>query len=337
VSALGVAAASQLVRPSSMLAAGRRACVMGLFSDYAFTGSRGSVDSMQVALGRPFAGYRVNSEMGKPFPPDALCNARDLGMNVTFHNAYCNWGGLPVQWADLAAGAKDADIIAAAHAIMADSRWSNSVPYTFTFHHEMSTGITGNNADGYTYGTAADYIAAFRRVRSLFESVGAIVHQGGPVRFCYTPVLSHVPGSPGCARHNMAGETDPGPQYYELVGYDYYNHQTVSGTLQETADQAPQCVSAMRAFAGARGKRWLLNEFGVSEGQTDEKATFLRAFYGAIKDQDTGPGPGRCIAVYYSHVGDSVGRQPYYIDTSASSLQAFKDIMADPFYQRLAA
>ena len=336
VSALGVAAASQLVRPSSMLGATRPACALGLFSDFAFTGSRGSVDSMQVALGRPFAGYRVNWVMGKPFPPHALQNAIDLGMKLTFHNACSDWNGLPVLWKDIAAGTKDADISAAAKAIMADSRWSVDRPYNFSFHHEMSTGITTNNHSNSYYGTAADYIAAFRRVRALFEDAGAIVRQGGPVRFCYTPLLSHVHGAPNCARHNLADETDPGPEHYEMVGYDYYNHKTASGTLQEPASAAPAFISAARAFAQSRGKRWLLNEFGVAEGQPNEKAAFLSAFYGAIKDQDTGPGAGRCVAVFYSHVGTYVGRQPYYIDTSASSLQAFKDVMADPFFQRMA-
>ena len=78
---------------------------------------------------------------------------------------FLNWkaqrtNGAVVPWSTIASGAEDAAIAARADAVKAFGS-----PVYLTFHHEPEDDLG-------TWGTAADYAAAFRRVVTVFRSRG---------------------------------------------------------------------------------------------------------------------------------------------------------------------
>ena len=78
---------------------------------------------------------------------------------------FLNWkamrsNGEPMPWAQIASGAQDATIIARAQAVKAFGS-----PMYLTFHHEPEDDLAA-------WGTAADYVAAFRHVVNVFRAQG---------------------------------------------------------------------------------------------------------------------------------------------------------------------
>jgi hypothetical protein len=325
-------------RPMSARAASAPVCVLGAFSDAGITGGGHTIQRLASQLGHPLHGWRSNADFDKGFPGGACRDAFDFGMHWTYRDAGTGMPRLSkdAKWAAVAAGNYDSVIDQAARAINADKRWTASRPFHLSFNHEMSieaTGSPGNKPGAGILGTPLDYIKAFRHVRRVFDAAGATVSHGGNVLFCYVPLLSHFPGVPGGATTNRADQMDPGPDFYDLVGCDFYNKKE-SGRLHWTTSQVPGLIAAVSGFAERRGKHWFMGEFGVAEGRPGEKAAFVSSWFSQIKKLCPGSGPGCCGAVLYSHIGALLGDQVYYMDTSASALQAFRAVAADPYFSK---
>ena len=310
-------AAGPLLRATPALAAG--SCTLGVWTK--------NITKLQSELGTTLRGIRHNQAMQTSIPADRELQWFDQGHWMIYRNANAETlgpGGKQVclSWRAIANGAHDGYFRAAAQNLLGDKRFTRTRPYLFSFHHEQIVNDSvqcGNNACG----SPADYVAAYRHVRRLFDNLGATVSHGGNVRFVWSPACSQfrVPNQPYGAPH-----VDPGPDYYDFVGVDSYNRlQGGHLMFKNPADM----LGAVHDYAKMRGKQLVIAEFGIEDGPTlaqhNAKATFLLNTASLIQSWGSS-GAGSVCAWMFSSLG------PDSIDSSPQALAAMKKVVALPFF-----
>jgi hypothetical protein len=155
-------------------------------------------------------------------------------------------------WAAVASGAEDGMIRSLASTYKAFGR-----EVLFSFHHEPHDDAI--DVKGGTSGTAADYKAAWRRIRAVFDIEKASHSAGGNVFFAYSAVgswaLKAAPGGP-------PGSGDPlypGDDLIDVFAHDHYNWYSCRGDKWE--EFAPAWASLVRLSA-AHAKPLIAAEFG---------------------------------------------------------------------------
>jgi len=305
------AAAGPLLRASPALATGT--CILGVWSL--------NVGLLQSQLGRMFRGIRWNQSMQTPIPAKSELEWFRQGHWMIYRavNAQTRSGGrkpVCISWRGIANGAHDAYFESAAHSLRA-SAFTRTHPYFFSFAHEQivnNSSQCGNKACG----SPADYIAAYRHVRNIFNNAGASVSHGGNVRFVWAPVASQfrVPDHP-----YGAPTVDPGPDYYDYVGVDAYNRRAGRDLEFSTASSM---LGAAHNYAKMRGKQMIIAEYGIADGpsSTDnhQKAAFLLNTASQIASWGAS-GAGSVYSWMLTDLGT------YRIDSSPASLAAMRKIV----------
>ena len=158
------AASAKPLSPSVSAAAARSAIVLGApggtipVPPDAYRATEGQ-------LGRHLAAIRMYARWDTPFPDATSIWARDNGRRVLLSVKAGTRAGRPVLYRDIAAATPGT-------AIYGDiSRWAQSLhtfsaPILFTFNHEPE------GAGSVQSGTAAEYVAAWRRIVAVFEKSG---------------------------------------------------------------------------------------------------------------------------------------------------------------------
>lgn len=310
-------AAGPLLRATPALAAG--SCTLGVWTH--------SMAKLQSELRTTIRGIRHNQAMQTSIPAERELQWVDQGHWMIYRNANAETlgpGGKQVclSWRAIANGAHDSYFRAAAQDLLGDKRFTRTRPYLFSFHHEQIVNDAqqcGNKACG----SPADYVAAYRHVRRIFDNLGATVSQGGNVRFVWTPACSQfrVPDQP-----YGAPNVDPGPEYYDFVGVDSYNRlQGGKLSFKDPADM----LGAAHDYATMRKKQLVIAEFGIEDGTSpadhDAKASFLLDTSSLITSWGAS-GAGSVHAWMFSSLG------PDAIDSSPQALAAMKKVAALPFY-----
>ena len=311
------AAAGPLVRATPALAS--PACTLGVWTT--------NFAKLQSKVGTTFHGLRHNQGMQTPIPAERELQWFDQGHWLIYRN--CNaqvlgTGGRQVclSWRAIANGGHDAYFRAGAQNLLRDKRFTRSRPYLFSFHHEQIVNNAHQCGKG-ACGSPADYVAAYRHIRRLFDDAGATVSHGGNVRFVWSPTASQfrVPGHP-----YGAPSVDPGADYYDFVGVDAYN-RLAGGRLEFTAPTA--MLGAAHDYAAKRNKQLVVAEFGIEDGPSlahhQAKATFLRKTASTIQSWGA-TGPGSAYTWMFSSLG------PDAIDSSPQALAAMKQVVALPFF-----
>jgi hypothetical protein len=225
-------------------------------------------------------------------------------------------------WQSIAAGIYDDYFIAGARALKTDHRFTPQHPYLLSFHHEQIV-KSGHQCGNRACGSAAQYIAAYRHVRTLFDRHGATVREGGNVRFVWTPTASQfrMPDGPF-----GAPKVDPGPHYYDYVGVDGYNRLSHGKLL--FADPG-EMLGPAHKYAAKVGKRLLVAEYGVEDGSDPvahaAKAKFMLATAAEIKRWGAS-GPGSAVGWLFSST------DAYRLDSSPAALDAALQITKLPFF-----
>jgi Glycosyl hydrolase family 26 len=130
----------------------------------------------------------------------------------------------------------------------------------FAFHHEPE-------ASGSTsYGTSADFVAAYRRVVTIFRSAGAT-----NVKFVWQMTSYAFVVGPNDAR--SAAKWYPGDSYIDYVGADPYNFYNCGPGRNVWKDLSAVADKAL-AFTKAHGKELVLAEFA---SQKDSASASRRA------------------------------------------------------------
>jgi hypothetical protein len=170
-------------------------------------------------------------------------------------------------WAAVASGAEDPMIQA-----LAEAYRSFGHEVLFSFHHEPHD--DASDVKGGSFGTAADYRAAWRRIRTIFDRVGASHSAGGNVFFAYSATgswaLKAAAGGP-------AGSGDPlypGDDLIDVFAHDRYNWASCGGDAWEefASEWAP-----LVALAAAHRKPLIAAEFGSPPADGARNDWFRRA------------------------------------------------------------
>jgi plastocyanin len=216
-------------------------------------------------------------------------------------------GGSFVRWADIAAGVYDATI---------DQQATNIInfgyPFWFVFHHEPQNGPPG----GGSYGTPAEFIAAWKHIRDRFTADGVT-----NIRYLLVLFASTF-------QNGQADLYYPGDQYTDAVGADGYNWYQCGGPWQSVQ----QVFKEFYNWGLAHRKPLIVAEWGTGEdpadplrkGQwfTDALPTFEAwPEIKAISYYDTGKNP-LCLRWITTPNNDPAG----------PSATAFAGIGVDPYF-----
>jgi hypothetical protein len=264
---------------------------------------RTSQMNFEAMAGRPMITDRRYYLWDQQFPTADDYWSRDQG-----HVLILSWnaglvGGGYVRWADIAAGVYDADIDAKAQAIK-----DFGAPIFFTFHHEPKTSL------GSTFGTPADFVAAWRHIHDRFEADGV-------TNVTWTLILMAETYQQG-----KAGMFYPGDAYVDIVaadGFNWYNCTGHSGpwlTVQ-------QIFTPFHNFALSVGKPMMVAEWGSGEDPAipGRKAQWILDGLTTFRSW-----PQMKVVSYYNSAPTI--SCPRWIDTSTTSLQAFESIGSDPYF-----
>lgn len=155
--------------------------------------------------------------------------------------------------------------------------------------------------------SAADWRVAYDRVRHIFNDVGV-------TRFKDVACLMASTYRTGQAERWL-------PRRYDLLGVDGYNRNLCGGSSQWRS--FTEVFGASRTFARRHRKKLYVIESGCVEGPTGAKA---RWFDDARVKIGNWP---EIVGFSYNHASSGCN---YYIDTSASSLRAFRRMGASRLF-----
>jgi hypothetical protein len=208
--------------------------------------------------------------------------------------------GRQVSWAAIARGDVDQAITA-----QADGLRSLGAPLFLAFHHEPDL---SSNA---SYGTAAEFVAAWRHYRQVFAARGAT-----NVAFTWIVTTSTF-GKPG-----VTDTFYPGDDVVDWIGLDAFNWFGCS-TGQSTNWRSLATVTApFAAWARNHDKPLMLAEWGSVEdpAQPGRKAAWIRDALALAKSWP------QLKAMSYL---DAHGSCPWWVDSTPLTAAAFVEIGAD--------
>lgn len=203
--------------------------------------------------------------------------------------------GPAIRWAEIAAGGHDARLQQEAADVMA-AGW----PAYFAWHKEPENETAGNNVE---------YKAAYDHVHDVFDTVGVT-----NLTWLVTLTAATFNGRNGGPEAWL-------PSRYDVLGVDGYNRYTAARAPWKSFETI---MTPARNFAVAQGRQLFVNETGSIEGAPGQKGQWFDEMGAVLK---TWP---EVIGFSYDHELTSGN---YYVDTSASSLQSFRAIGQDPYFQ----
>jgi hypothetical protein len=214
-------------------------------------------------------------------------------------NAYTR-SGRTIPWREIANGRHDAFLRSSAKSLR-----QFRDPIYFSFHHEPENDPRNGSAD--------DFRAAFDKVRRVFDSEGAT-----NLRWMVALMASTYGGGNGGVNKWL-----PPRRSYDLLGADGYNRFPVQKVWPWRS--FAEIFRPARMLARQTGKGLFVAEYGCVEHQPGDKARWIK--HAAAKAADW----PELEAMVYSHRQDPV---PYWIDSSRSSLAAFRAMGQRRVYRR---
>ena len=188
---------------------------------------------------------------------------------------FLNWkaqrtNGAVVPWSTIASGAEDAAIAARADAVKAFG-----YPIYLTFHHEPEDDLA-------TWGTPAEFAAAFSHIVTVFRSRGVT-----NVAFVWT--MMSWTFEPRSGRD--PNPYYPGDAYVDLIGSDGYNWYP--GKVGAPWESFQQIFQTTNDFALAHAKPWMVVETGMSGRPRSARSQGTVVQRHRRSGQDLAPAEGR--------------------------------------------
>lgn len=202
--------------------------------------------------------------------------------------------GQPVPWTTIATGAEDTTIRTQAQAARAFGH-----PMFMVFHHEpYDESVRG------AWGTPADFVAAYRRVVSIFREEGA-------ANVAWVLVLTSWDYTQG-----RADAFYPGDDVIDWIAADPYNWHQRDGRWDSLASVAEDFYE----WGSQRGKPLMLAEWGSTEdpGNPGRKAAWYAEAARTLAEW-----PNIKAAVYFNNLHDGYD---WRIDSSGPALEAFRQL-----------
>ena len=250
-----------------------------------------SVLAFEELIGRPLAIDHHYRTWDNPYWGE---EALDVAAGRIPLITWSDYGRTPAS--EIASGVHDALIREKADAIAALGG-----PVLLRWAQEMAGGA---------YGSASQYIAAWRRIHGIFQERGAT-----NVEWVWCPTAwSFVNGA--------APAFYPGDAYVDWICADGFNWYPA----MEPWKSFREIFEDFYAWGSSRGKPLIVAETGSMEDPQDpgRKAAWLDAIVPALKDWPA------IKAFVYFHALSPRG-YTFWADTSPSALRAFRDIAAAPY------
>ena len=262
------------------------------------------VSAAQHAIGRRFAGYRLNLNMSSPMPGDDELAWNASGLWV-YRNANCEdprtrpvFGG----WAGVAAGQADEWLANAAHGIR--RHFTSERPYVYSLHHEQAVYSSHQCGIGCN-GTPVDYQNFFRYIVEFFRNKGV----ADLMRFCCVPTAGQYKNDDPS---DGISAVDPGSEWVDIYGCDSYTR----GTPLDKVSPQDAGINVVGQYAADRGKLAMIGEFGV-QANTSEAAGYLNAALDLFKTQ------GNWFAVFTNAASMGSALIPVWRDAASDPAFAF--------------
>ncbi|WP_258724812.1 PKD domain-containing protein [Cellulomonas sp. NS3] len=264
-------------------------------ADSAAADAESAVQGFEARIGRKLDLTRFYSRWNSPMPPQPVTSALAHGRTPVWSISPQTTSGTKHSWASIAAGTRDADIVAHARAVA-----SLGAPVFLVFQHEPDY-ATG-------YGTPAEYRAAYRHYVEVFRAQGV-------TNVAWAWILT--PGS-FWATPSTAGADAyyPGDDVVDWLGLDPYNWFGCMAGGPTSWRPLAESVAPFHAWAAPHGKPLMLAEWGSVEDpdQPGRKATWWTE---AMTTLAAYPEFKAALAF------DAVGNCSWLVDSSESSLASF--------------
>jgi hypothetical protein len=267
--------------------------------------------ALEAEIGRKLGVFRRYSYWDEP-PPDQTHLWAAQGGRIP----YISWHAYTrnrtyIPWASIARGTHDAYIRSVGKGLA-----SFGHPVFFNFHHEPENDPKN--------GSPSEFKAAFEHVRRIFDAQGAK----------NLTWICTLMGTTYRGRNGGAGTWLPPSSYYTYVGSDGYNRWP--RISQPPWRSFAEIFGAAHTKSVQLGKHLFVGEYGCVEqvtpshpsGDPQAKADW---FKGAAATTKTW---GNVVALSYSHaVATFSGKlMPYWADSSAVSLNAFKGVGLSSYF-----
>jgi Glycosyl hydrolase family 26 len=270
--------------------------------------------SLEAQAGHTFSGVRVFDLWDQPFPSSYDTWLRDTGHTLFLSVKARRTNGSVVPWRDIA----NAPVGSALYDDVAD--WAASVrdfgaPVYFTFNHEAEASTNNDN------GSAADFIAAWRRVITIFDQVG--VTNATYVWIATDYAFWRTDG-------RRADLWYPGDAYVDAVAADAYNWSTCRPGVSTPWRTLEWIADHLRIWgANHPDEELMLTEWASHEDPNvaGRKASWITQAQALFKQ----PGWEQFTAVLYYH-NTLRASCAFPLDSSPSAMAAWLTMSNDPFY-----
>jgi hypothetical protein len=288
----------------------------------AYPGNRAGEDEQAATLrleqdaGRKFAVVRDFLLWDDPFPTSFHTWLRDTGREPIISVRAFRTNRTVVPWADIAAATPGTPL----YSDMVD--WAERVksyggPIYFSFNHEPESAVNQ------PMGTPADFIAAWRTFRGVFEARGVT-----NAKFIW--IMTDYSFFAAKTDRRWAPNWYPGDAYLDAIGADAYNWFTCRSEYKSPWKSLEQIIAPLRDFGLQHPDKemWLAEWASVEDPAVPgRKAQWIRDAQDLFKRPDY----SQFVGISYF---DSYKRAecPWPIETTTSSQSAFVAMGADPFY-----
>jgi hypothetical protein len=279
-------------------------------------GTQQGTTALEGKIGRRLATVRIYYNWDSPFPDTDVnwFNANGYTLLLSVKSERRNHSF--VQWRDIANAQPGStlhnDIV----------RWADRVRSLgnhvyFTFNHEPETTLNSS-------GTGADFIAAWRKVITVFR-------ERGVTNADYLWIMTAF--SFKAKDRRRAADWYPGEAYLDYIGADAYNWYNCRPGTSNPWNTLEQLVNPMRLFAqGKATKGIMIPEWASTEdpAQPNRKAQWISDARALFKR----PGWEGFIGVLYYNKTSKYPNCRWFVDSSQASLTAFAGMANDVYYTR---
>jgi PKD repeat protein len=281
-----------------------------------------ATEQLEAQIGRNLAIVRVFEQWTDPFP-DSFHNwlkTGDRTMILSVKPVRSN--GTRVTWPSIANAAPGSTVDTEMRS-WADRIRDYGAPIYVALHHEPEA------SSNTSYGTSADYIAAWRRWVAVFREEGAT-----NVKFIWI-TTSYAHGL-GAGDRRQATKWYPGDDWVDAMGIDAYNWSNCRPNQATAWMSLQQLIEPFRKFGALHPDEELwLAEWASYEDPAvaGRKASWIDQ----ARSLFAGPNYSQFAGISYFnsyHTGPEYEKCLWWVDTSTTSLSSFTTMANDPLYSR---
>ncbi len=248
---------------------------------------------------------------------------RDGGRDLVISVKPTRDNGSDISWSAIASAQPGSTLYQEVQT-MASGLSRYGAPVIFAFHHEPESNSNTR------FGTANEYIAAYRNIHSIFEAEGVS-------NVSYAVILTEWSFEVGDFSPNDRRRAElwyPGDDVIDIIGSDEYNWNNCRGNTTDPWTTLPNDLAPLLRFADQHpDKQLMLGEFGSDEGTAGQKAQWLNQ---ARNWFEQSPDGDRFVALLYFHDDGREEGWPecdWWLNSTAATETAAIGWFQDPYFR----